>query len=868
MEYYLRFVSCFPKTILFFLFSITLCFGYMANYLTEDSNPYLLPDNHPARSSLFEMREDFTGTYDSILIALYNQNTILNEHSLQALFELTQEVKKLNFADQSDEDKLKTIHQAYPHNSELVERLTKILKDGLNQQDIEQVRNLAVNSQTWEISHQDKKYFRVLAERLDPIRELAGLSATENVFLESDGTLRAAITVDTPKPVIHKIATAIKHNELIDDGIVDKKEKVGLIVIEISVLEDDAIGQLRAYEKVNHMVTAYKQSHSMFKDDVFVGGVPVFFAEQKKIMDADMGTLFPAVLLLVSAILAVFFRSVLGVMIPLVNVIMCTVWTLGAMAIVGIPLDLITSVLPVFLITICSSDAIHVMAEYYHQRRQQSDQRNAVKVTMRLMASPVILTTITTCLTFTVSTMTSISSLRNFGICMSFGMFVAMIISLLLIPAWLSILGDKHLKKNAKKQSQPYLISTILLKLIKPVMAYRKGFMIGFAGMLMILAFVASQVRIDDMGSGYFAKDNAFRVADEFINSHIAGTSPGWIEIDTGKVDGALTPEAVGFIDKLEKFIHQQNNITYSYSIARYIRRINLVFNNMEPSFNRLPKDTEVFIEIDDKSGEKHTVEIAGKDIIRQSVLMYENGGGSDLTNVLSEDFSKTVLLYTMNTTVASEFQSFLDELEPWLVENTPQGMSFKLAGSPVIWTAVLDELVSGQLLSIFLAFSCVILTMTLWMKSLRLGLLGTIPLAVTVVFYFATMTVFNIELNIGTAIISFLVLGVVDYSVHYLLRTESGLKKGLSLDQALEAAITHSGRSIIANVIVFSVGFIALLFSEFRPIVDLGTLIGLSLFISGIMSIFIITLLAPWLIPNEKGSEVLVFSDVQKEGK
>jgi len=52
-----------------------------------------------------------------------------------------------------------------------------------------------------------------------------------------------------------------------------------------------------------------------------------------------------------------------------------------------------------------------------------------------------------------------------------------------------------------------------------------------------------------------------------------------------------------------------------------------------------------------------------------------------------------------------------------------------------------------------------------------------------------------------------------------------------------------------MANVFVFSVGFVAILFSEFRPIVDLGLLVGVSLFISGIMSIFVITLLAPWLL-------------------
>ena len=852
MEKYLQFVERFPKAILATLLSVTFFLGYSTIFLTEDSNPYLLPEDHPSRSGLLEIREEFTGTYDSILIALYNKESILNTHSIKAIFDLTQQSKTLHFTNQEDIDRLQNIKSSYPQDDDLSQKITNILKQGLTQQDITAVREIASASQEWAINNQDKKYFRILAERLDPIREMAGLSSSENVFLESNGTLRATITVDSADMNIAHVASAITNNELVDDGIVDKQANVGLIVIEVSLLNDDSVGQVRAYSAVTDMVAEYQKANPSFKDDIYIGGVPVFFAEQKKILDADMETLFPLVILFVTLILGVFFRTVLGVVIPLVNVIMCTVWTFGFMGLVGIPLDLITSTLPVFLITICSSDAIHVMSEYYHQRRKQGNQQRAVNMTMRLMLSPVILTTITTCITFMVSTSTSISSLRNFGICISFGMFVAMIISLLLIPAWLSLLSDKKLDNIVNKNQQPYLISQILLKLISPVINHRKPFIIGFSGVLVILVAIGSQVRIDDMGSGYFAKDNTFRVADDFINSRIAGTSPGWIEIDTGTERGALTFEAVEFIDALEKFIHQQKNITYSYSVARYIRRINLVFNNMSSSYDRLPNKVETFTDVDEDTGEKYTINISGKDIINQSILMYENGGGSDLTNVLSEDFSKTVLLYTMNTTVASDFQRFLDELDPWLSSNIPDGMTYKLAGSPVIWTAVLDELISSQLQSIIIALACVLLVMSLWMKSFRTGLLGTLPLIVTVIFYYASMTLFNIELNIGTAIISFLVLGIVDYSVHYLLRIEHGLKQGLSLNKSLEEAVIYSGRSIIINIIVFSIGFIALLFSEFKPIVDLGTLVGLSLFVSGIMSIFIITLLSPWLMKSQ----------------
>lgn len=868
METYLTIVARFPRLILLSLTLITVYLGYMSGYLTEDSNPYLLPESHPARASILEMREDFTGTYDSVLIALHNEDSVYNPATLAALFEFTQSAKTIMLATEADEQRLAQIAATYPDNQGLQQGITELLAQGLSQSDAALAEHLVKQSQQWQLSRLDQKYFRVLAERLDPIEEIAGMAGTENVFLERDGTLRAAITLNQADIAPDFIADAMIGNELMQMGVVDPSGKTALVVIEISILQDDAEGQLRAYNVVNQFIEDYQQAHPELTDQIFVGGVPVFFAEQKLILDADMATLFPAVLLLVALVLAVFFKSVLGVVIPLVNVIMCTVWTLGMMAIVGIPLDLITSVLPVFLITICSSDAIHVMADYYHQKRNSSSNLEAWKTTMRLMASPIALTTIATCVTFTVSTMTSISNLRNFGICMAFGMFVAMIISLLLIPAWLSLLSDKKVKQLQGKPAQDYLISKLLLKALKPVMAKRRQFLIGFTALLIGLGAIGSQVRIDDMGSGYFDADNRFRVADEFINARIAGTSPGWIEIDTGEVDGVFEPKLVEFIDKLEKFIHEDAQVTYSYSLPRYIRRINYVLNDLDPAYDRLPAEIERFVEIDEETGEQYTVEVAGRDIIRQAILMYENGGGSDLTNVVTEDFSKTALLYTMNTTVASDFQRFLDRLEPWLAQNLPQGMSYKLAGSPVIWTAVLDELLSGQMLSIFLAFACVIAVMGAWLKSFKMGLVGTLPLAVTVVFYYAVMTIFDIELNIGTAIISFLVLGVVDYSVHYLLRTKHGLQQGLTLDEALEAAIVNSGRSIIANVFVFTIGFVALLFSEFRPIIDLGSLVGLSLLISGIMSLFVITLLAPWLIPTDNQAQEVAEDEESEESK
>jgi predicted RND superfamily exporter protein len=66
---------------------------------------------------------------------------------------------------------------------------------------------------------------------------------------------------------------------------------------------------------------------------------------------------------------------------------------------------------------------------------------------MRLIVMPVVLTTVTIIATFLLSTVTNIVSIRNFGMFMSIGLGVALLISLLLTPAWIALFG-----RDAKQQ--------------------------------------------------------------------------------------------------------------------------------------------------------------------------------------------------------------------------------------------------------------------------------------------------------------------------------------------------------------------------------------------------------------------------------
>jgi uncharacterized protein len=490
-----------------------------------------------------------------------------------------------------------------------------------------------------------------------------------------------------------------------------------------------------------------------------------------------------------------------------------------------------------------------VMAEYYEQKRQGKSNREANRATMRLMVMPVVLTTVTTIATFLISTLTNIVSIRNFGMFMSIGLTVALVISLLLIPAWIALWG-----RDGKTQAeQPYresFISRWLVALCAWLIERRKAALVLMLPLMGLMAVLTFFVQIEDSGIAYFKKDNPFRISDEFVNAHVAGTAPGWIAIDSKTPRGVLDTEVVQFIDQLDRFLKEQPDVSYGYSLATYIKRMNLVLNDMQPEYLRVPQARER-VTAKNEDGSIEQFEVEGNALIEQHVMLFENGGGSDLTNVLNADYSKAVTLYTMTSSVASDYRSLLQRLDDWLAVHKPAHLEITHAGTPVIWIGVLEEITRGQVLSFTLAMLMVTLMMMAWLRSVRLGILGMLTLLTTSVTLYGCMYLLKIELNIGTALVTFLVVGVVDYAVHLISRIKLFVQQGVEVDEAILRAMHSVGRSTIINVVIFSVGFLALLFSAYKPIIDLGALVALALLISGVMTVLVVTLISPWFFAN-----------------
>jgi len=141
--------------------------------------------------------------------------------------------------------------------------------------------------------------------------------------------------------------------------------------------------------------------------------------------------------------------------------------------------------------------------------------------------------------------------------------------------------------------------------------------------------------------------------------------------------------------------------------------------------------------------------------------------------------------------------------------------------------------------------------------RSLYRGLMGMIPLVFTVLFNFGVMGFFGVHLDIGTALVSSIVIGIgVDYSIHYLSRMFRDLSKGIDLHDAIFNTVRRSGKAITSNAITVGFGFLALSVSEFLPLVTLSWMIWLTLNISALATMILIPALAVTLKNMSKLSQ------------
>jgi len=545
-------------------------------------------------------------------------------------------------------------------------------------------------------------------------------------------------------------------------------------------------------------------------------------------IDSDAKRLNPIGFVFVSGILFIAYRTARGVLLPNLVVMGAVCIGLGSMAGFGVPFYVITNGLPVILIAISVADAVHILGQYYEdlQRWPDATSRELAVHATAVMWRPVLITSLTDIAGFlALSAASTMPPMQAFGVFASIGCAAALLLSLVSVPAALTMLKPRPSKAFARPASAAGTVNdrfgNALGAFGRAVMA-RPRAIIAAGCLISVAGFLgARRVEVNDERIGNFRQSEPIYQADKTINEKLDGTHYLDVMIETQQSEGILDPARLRKIAALQRSLESLPHVKGSTSIVDYLKQMNKAVNENRPEEYRIPDSS---------------------DLAAQYLLLYGAAGDpTDFEEELDYEYRLANVRATLDTGRFSELKQVVEQAEQYVQDefNTAD-MTATLSGRVKVnyhWIGGIGE---SHFRGVALALVAVWMMASVSFRSPVLGSLAVIPVSMAVLLIYAVMGYSEIWLGVATSMFAAIAIGTgVDFAVHVLDRIIVDVRdEGRTIDQALVTLFPSTGRALLFNSSAVVIGFGILTLSEVPPLVWFGTLVTVAALVSFLASL------------------------------
>jgi predicted RND superfamily exporter protein len=205
-----------------------------------------------------------------------------------------------------------------------------------------------------------------------------------------------------------------------------------------------------------------------------------------------------------------------------------------------------------------------------------------------------------------------------------------------------------------------------------------------------------------------------------------------------------------------------------------------------------------------------------------------------------------------LRTLGAEDTQVAIDAINKYTNVHFPKNVKTLIGGPAMVEESLTNLVVSSQMISLCVSLLIVFLIITISNHSFAAGLIGLVPLIVSILINFAVMSLLGIKLNIGTSLVAGLAVGIgIDYTIHFMETYKEEFRNLNGQGDYLHKAFSTVGLAIVINAVSVGLGFAVLMLSEFVILRDLGFLIAQTMGISALVSLTVIPVLMESIRPK-----------------
>ena len=575
---------------------------------------------------------------------------------------------------------------------------------------------------------------------------------------------------------------------------------------------------------------------------ISASGAPVFFAQVERFAQR-MGLLFPIALIIIGLIHFEAFRSIQGLVLPLVTAVLAVVWGLGIMGTANVPMDAFNATTPILILAVAAGHAVQILKRYYeefdrlgnlHSELSPTDINRLAVIESLTKVAPVMIAAGGVAIIGFFSLVTfDVATIRTFGIFTGLGILSALLIELTFIPALRSVLQPPKLKAP-NSPAQPRLWDRMADHLSALVLKHYKAVVSGFIVVALIGGLGSAFINRENSTKSYFADQVQVRQDDAYLNSHLAGTNTLYVVFKGDTKDAIKQPENLRVIEETQRYLESLPNVGKTVSLVDLIKQMNRSLNGGDYTYNTIP---------------------ASADLVSQFLFLYSMSGDPlDFESYVDYDYQNANLIVWMKDDSSQYAETIVARIREFVTPRLANtNMEILIGGSVPQSSALSETLVDGKQRNIMQMIFVVFVVGILIFRSFIAGFCLIVPLVVTVLMNFGVMGLTGIPLNTPNAVSSAMAIGIgADYAIYMLYRMREELKKHQHFDRALEATMRSAGKAVVYVATAIAGGYSVLLLSKgFYVHIWFGILIVMSMIVSAISALVLVPALLKWLPSN-----------------
>lgn len=571
--------------------------------------------------------------------------------------------------------------------------------------------------------------------------------------------------------------------------------------------------------------------------DLFLGGVSMIADDLITFIKNDLKLFGLGVLFFLIITLKIIFRQKRWIFIPLLCCFFSSVSMVGFLGMFGWEVTVISSNFISLQLIITMAVTIHLIVRYRElvEEHPEREHRQIVLDTVILMLKPCLYAALTTIAGFASLILCDILPVINFGWMMISGITVSLIITFILFPAILILLG--------KTPPQPNEKSIFPLTSILAGFTERHGPLIMVMSVIALLVSLAGMMRlvVENSFIDYFKKTTEIYRGMKVIDQTLGGTTPLDVIIDLEDPREVLsstkrTPDPGEDDDfgKFDEFDEEEEGDTYWFTTEKMalIKRINDYLDDIPEtgkvlSFGTMLKVAEKL----NKGKPLDNFQLAllykelpeeFRDIVLTPYISVEHNQARFSVRVRDSEKSlkRDALLKKIRRDLIQQFGLKEDQVH--------------LTGMLVLYNNMLQSLFNSQIKTLGVAVSALILMFLLLFKSLKISLIAITPNLLSIGIVLGVMGWLNIPLDMMTITIAAISVGIaVDDTIHYIHRFMHEFNKDPNYIQTLHRCHESIGHAMYYTSVTIIIGFSILALSNFIPSIYFGLLTGLAMLIA-----------------------------------